>query len=165
MSYVYDPAKISACELPIARRAKREVKGMRMWDYPDAKTFCRALVSMPVDEAPKFTEEEWYNILDVAEGEQWPVPTQKYTREDWERDHDFNAVPGQEIDAEIYEEMFEVLPPIRLPRNERTEGFTCGFMVSEPVTADPTADRMLYRAYGKRGGKYYYIGLLPTRSN
>lgn len=79
----------------------------------------------------------------------------KYTREDWQRDRDFKAVAGQEIDEEIYNEMFNVLPPLRLPHNEYC---AAGFRVSEPYTHRD--GKPLYMAFGNRGGKYYYLGLM-----
>lgn len=77
-----------------------------------------------------------------------------YTREQWAADRNFNAATGQEIEAEIYEEMFNVMPPLRLVD---AQGCTAGFRVSEPYTH--RGGKPLYRAFGKRDGKYYYLGL------
>lgn len=77
-----------------------------------------------------------------------------YTRENWAADRSFNAAPGQEIEAEIYEEMFNVMPPMRLID---AQGCAAGFRVGEPYTHRD--GKPLYMAFGKRGGKYYYLGL------
>lgn len=78
----------------------------------------------------------------------------KYTREDWQRDREFKAVAGQEIDEEIYNEMFNVLPPLRLPSGAKM----AGFRVSEPYTHRD--GKPLYMAFGNSGGKYFYLGLM-----
>lgn len=38
-----------------------------------------------------------------------------YTMQQWEKDREFKAEPGQEIAPEIYDEMLNVLPPRSLP--------------------------------------------------
>ena len=134
-----DSSMIGARELPIWRRATytRIDDNYRMWRFSSAKSLCEALLKEP----------------DAV-----------YTRQDWQRDKDINAVAGQEIEESIYEQMFEVLPPLSLPRCERTEGYTAGFMVSEPDSSDPLGRGCLYSAYGRKDGKYYYIGLLPHKN-
>ena len=112
---------------------------------------------------PTITVEEYANIAVVANGGMWPVPDAVYTHDDWNRDRDMNAVAGQEIEESIYWEMFNVLCPMRLPRNTRTSGYDDGFLVSEPVTCDPAGKGMLYGAYGTRNGRFYYIGLVPCK--
>lgn len=77
-----------------------------------------------------------------------------YTREQWAADRTFKAQAGQEITEEIYEEMLNVMPPLRL---KNSEGCTAGFRMSEPYTH--RNGQPLYMAFGKRGGKYYYLGL------
>ena len=93
----------------------------------------------------------------------------KYTREDWQRDQSFKAVPGQEIEKEIYEDMFNVLPPLRLPRNKVMEALetmnlhiSAGFMMGEPHSHSKNG--ALFMAFGKTypdesGERYYYLGL------
>lgn len=163
-----DSSMIGARELPIWRRVTdtRIDDNYRMWRFSSAKSLCEALLKEPstYKERYGFSTEEWENIETVAGGGLWPVPDAVYTRQDWQRDKDINAVAGQEIEESIYEQMFEVLPPLSLPRCERTEGYTAGFMVSEPDSSDPLGRGCLYSAYGRKDGKYYYIGLLPHKN-
>lgn len=77
-----------------------------------------------------------------------------YTRENWAADRTFKAAAGQEISEEIYNEMFECMPPLRL---KEAHGCTAGFRMSEPYSHRD--GKPLYMAFGKRGGKYYYLGL------
>ena len=77
-----------------------------------------------------------------------------YTRENWAADGTFKAAPGQEISEEIYNEMLNVMPPLRL---KEAQGCTAGFRSSEPYTHEN--GKPLYMAFGKRNGKYYYLGL------
>lgn len=149
-------AIIPARELPICRRARQRYT--HLWDIFDAASFCRALCQLAA--VPTITAEEYAAIAKVAEGEMWPVPDHPYTREQWEQDENFSAVAGQEIDEEIYDQMLNVLPPLNLPHCERTKGYSAGFMVGEQDCSDHTG-RGYYSAFGKRDGKYYYIGLLP----
>jgi len=159
--YIYDPATISPCELPIQRRVRFGLEGERFWNIKSAKAFCLILCGMPDHERFNLTHEEWEAVAAVANGGIWPVPDHPYTNENWNYDESFSAVPGQEVTEEIYEDMFEVLPPYSLPRCKRTEEYSCGFMVSEPATHDLNTGKALYSAFGKRGDKYYFIGLLP----
>lgn len=78
-----------------------------------------------------------------------------YTSEDWRNDKTFKAKAGQEITEEVYEEMFNVLPPLHL---KNSCGCEVGFRVSEPYEHDDNG-KALYMAFGKRNGKYYYLGL------
>ena len=91
-----------------------------------------------------------------------------YTMEDWLRDCDFKAQPGQEISQEIYDEMFNVMPPLRLPREKAAEVLEslrlpvhAGFMMGEPHSSDK--DGALYLAFGKnnygKGDRFFYLGL------
>lgn len=92
-----------------------------------------------------------------------------YTMEQWKADRDFKAEAGQEISAEVYEEMLNVMPPLSLPKGKALQALQdykipahAGFMMGEPTTCD-SEGRELYRAfamndYGK-GKRYYYIGL------
>ena len=162
--FTYDPATICAHEMPIWRRAC-DVDFWRFTGKRTAKDLCIALCGVPDSSVYDFTREEWESIATVANGGMWPVPDSVYTRADWEKNREFNAAPGQEIAEEIYDEMLDVLPPYSLPRCKRTDGFTAGFMVSEPVSTDPVTGKLNYSAFGKRNGKYYFIGLLPSRPN
>ena len=40
-----------------------------------------------------------------------------YTMQEWQNDRKFRAVPGQEITAEVYEQMYNVLPPKSTPQH------------------------------------------------
>ena len=77
-----------------------------------------------------------------------------YTVEQWQKDHSFKAEAGQEISEEIYEEMFNVMPIQRL---KEAHGCTAGFRTTEPYTYEN--GKAVYMAFGKRNGKYYYLGL------
>ena len=85
-----------------------------------------------------------------------------YTREQWCKDRSFSATAGQEVEEEIFWEMYEVMPPLRLPQNE--QGFTKGFRVSEPYChqkSKKTGEFLpYYAAFGGKDGKYYFIGYM-----
>ena len=89
-----------------------------------------------------------------------------YTMEDWERDRNFNAEIGQEIAPEIYERMFECMPPLRLTNRKPTNadlGIVSGFRMSEPYAhADSPTDgkwTAFYMAFGKTtDGRCYFLG-------
>ena len=85
-----------------------------------------------------------------------------YTREDWQRDGSFKAVPGQEVAEEIYREMLDCMPPYSLPRIPATQGYCGGFLVGEPTDYDPETSKLRYMAFAQRGGRCYYLGLLPV---
>lgn len=160
MSNTYDPAHISPSELPIARRAR--CKDDSLWIARSARAFCNLLRHDPDPDKFGFTSEEWDAVSAVAKGGMWPVPDCPYTNDDWSRDVSFAAVPGQEVTEQIYEYMLNVMPPIRLPRCERTEGFTAGFMMGEAASTDLETGKTLYSAFGKRDGCFFFIGLLPV---
>lgn len=89
-----------------------------------------------------------------------------YTREDWSRDRNFNAAIGQEISPEIYEEMFECLPPrsfmLVTPMNKRL-GILTGFRVGEPYAHAKSlrcGTLMAFNAaFGKTAsGRCYFLG-------
>lgn len=160
--FKYDPAKISSRELPIWGRS-----GSWKW-YPKLRTaqaLCKALAKVPSDRRAdfNFSAEEWENILVVANGGIWPVPEKVYDYDDWVSDASISAAAGQEISEDIYYHMFDVLPPLHLPRNERTAEYDAGFLVSEPNSADPCGNGILYAGYGQKGNHYYFIGLLPSK--
>ena len=77
-----------------------------------------------------------------------------YTIEQWAADRTFKAVEGQEISEEVYEEFFNVMPVQRL---KEAHGCTAGFRTTEPYTH--IDGKAVYQAFGKRNGKYYYLGL------
>lgn len=77
-----------------------------------------------------------------------------YTREDWAADRTFKAEAGQEITEEIYYEFLNVMPVQRL---KDAQGCTAGFRTTEPYTH--RNGKALYMAFGKRNGKYYYLGV------
>ena len=78
-----------------------------------------------------------------------------YTSEQWAADRSFKAEAGQEITEEIYEEMFNVMPIQRL--KEAAHGCVVGFRTTEPYTH--INGQAVYMAFGKKDGKYYYLGL------
>ena len=156
----YNPEKIHPSELPVARKLRFKID-----DYyylKSARDFCKRVLQMP--EIDGISMEEYDAIKRMAENnEPWPIPDSVYTREDWHRDREFNPVPGQEIEGEIYEDMYDCMMPYRLPCCKRTQGYDAGFLMGEPNTSEIGTGRQLYIALGKSGNRYYYIGLLPTR--
>lgn len=86
-----------------------------------------------------------------------------YTRKDWEKDRSFSAKEGQEIEEDIYETMYNCLPPIRLPKRKETEGYESGFLMGEPHSFNKQGED-LYLAFGKKENKCYYIGKIPKTS-
>ena len=84
-----------------------------------------------------------------------------YTLDQWKEDSTFSAKAGQEVDEIIYECMHNVLPPKRIPREfALNKGFFAGFLMGEAVTCDKEG-RCLYRAFGNKGDRYFYLGLVP----
>lgn len=92
-----------------------------------------------------------------------------YTMDHWKRDRDFKAAPGQEISAEIYDEMLKVMPPEDLPAAKARQALEvygvpvhAGFLMGEPHSCDPDG-RPRYLAFGSNnyghGSRYYYLGL------
>ena len=96
-----------------------------------------------------------------------------YTMEQWTQDGTFKAEAGQEISAEVYEQMLNCMPPERLPRNKARQALQdykipvhAGFLMGEPHSTD-SAGNLLYLAFGmndygsgiKRDPHYYYLGL------
>lgn len=148
----------SANELPFRRRAIAADENL--WYIRDSVNFCRALLGLP--HVPSITIDEYRAARLVADGQPYPVPDQVYTVEQWRKDGALSAIPGQEVSEEVYYDQFEVLPPFRLPRCSRTAGYSAGFQVSEAACDDVTSDKMLYSTYGRKNGKYYYLGLLPA---
>lgn len=93
---------------------------------------------------------------------------QIYTMQQWQADRDFKAEPGQEITADVYDEMLNVIPPLSLPKEAARHALRtlnipvhAGFLMGEPT--DSSADGLLYRAFGMndygKGKHYYYLGL------
>lgn len=84
-----------------------------------------------------------------------------YTMEQWEKDGSFSAEIGQEVSEEVYEQMYYCMPPLRLPREC---GYFSGFRMGEAYTHEQSkkTGEMLahYAAFGKRDGKYYFLGHL-----
>ena len=92
-----------------------------------------------------------------------------YTMTDWRAARSFNANPGQEITAEVYEEMHNVVPPKAIPQEKAREAWDlyripvhAGFLMGEAHSTDSDGEP-LYLAFGMndygKGGKYYYLGL------
>ena len=91
-----------------------------------------------------------------------------YTSTQWAADGSFKAEPGQEIDESIYNDLFNVLPPLPLPNTAAEEALTkleipvhAGFMMGEPHSHDK--EGALYLAFGRndygKGTRYFYLGL------
>ena len=84
-----------------------------------------------------------------------------YTREQWTKDRSFSAEVGQEIEEDIYWDMFDVMPPLRLPREC---GYSSGFRVSEPHSHEQSKKTgewlPHYAAFGSRDGKFYFLGYM-----
>lgn len=91
-----------------------------------------------------------------------------YDREQWEKDREFKADPGQEITEDIYNEMLNCMPPKNLPRGKARQALQdyripvhAGFLMGEPHSTSPEGE--LYLAFGMnnygKGEHYYYLGL------
>jgi len=81
--------------------------------------------------------------------------------EQWAIDGTFKAEPMQEVSEVVYFEFMNSLPPLHLPNNLGM----CGFMNSEPYTHkldNKNRYTAFYAAFGKLGGKYYYLGLVNS---
>lgn len=102
-------------------------------------------------EAP--TERKCFTVEDVEKA--------IYTMDQWSNDGTFSAEVGQEVSEEVYFQMFNAMPPLRLPREC---GYLSGFLMGEPYTHEQseTTGEFLghYAAFGKRGGKHYFLGRL-----
>lgn len=81
-----------------------------------------------------------------------------YTRKDWERDCIFSAKDFEEIEESIYYEMLEVLPPKSVKDTKGIEDYYGKFNVCEAMCHDENG-RPLHQCFGKKDGKYYYLGL------
>lgn len=92
-----------------------------------------------------------------------------YTMEQWTNDGTFSAEAGQEISADVYEQMLNCIPPENLPRNKARQALQdydipvhAGFLMGEPHSTDGDG-HLLYLAFGMndygKGKKYYYLGL------
>ena len=79
-----------------------------------------------------------------------------YTREQWAADGTLKMAEGQEIEESIYYQLLDCMPPLSL---KDKKGCEAGFRVGEPYTHDLSTGRALYLAFGRRNGKYYYLGL------
>ncbi len=91
-----------------------------------------------------------------------------YTDEQWTKDRTFSAEVGQEVTEQIYNNLLNCMPPLRLPREtaKRVDmPIYGGFLMGEPNSHDN--EGMLYLAFGmteKAGEKhYYYLGLSHVR--
>lgn len=157
--YLYNPALVSAKELPIWYKAV--YADTTLWRYRDAKSFCKHLMKHENIDIFGFSTEELKGIKAVSEGRIWPIPEKVYSNLDWSRDGYLLAVAGQEIDSTVYYKMRGVLLPYPLPKCERTEEYASGFLSSEPECGAPYGYKELYSAFGIKDGRCYFIGLLP----
>ena len=147
-------AMIAPAELPIWER--KTIPYRITFGAENAQMYCQMLIGTEAFDT--LTDTERREVARVATGEMWTVPETVYTQSDWERDGTLCAVAGQEIEESIYWEMFNVLPPFSLPRNERTAGYDAGFLCSEPHSFSPLG--MTYSGFGRKDGRYYYLGLI-----
>ncbi len=84
-----------------------------------------------------------------------------YTMQDWERNRSFNAAPGQQIEREIYELLYEKMAVQRLPRTAETSKYICGFMLCIVHDFDSLTHKLRYAAFGRiKDGRYYFIGYI-----
>ena len=92
-----------------------------------------------------------------------------YTMEQGANDRTFKADPGQEITADVYEQMLNGMPPESLPREKARQALQdynipihAGFLMGEPYSTNENGEP-LYMAFGMndfgKGKKYYYLGL------
>ena len=86
-----------------------------------------------------------------------------YTHSDWVRDKNFSAQPGQEIDEEIYWEMYDVMPIYSMPRRRDTAGYDGGFMVSEPHSTDEKGE-FKYSTFAQKNGRFFFLGNMTRES-
>lgn len=92
-----------------------------------------------------------------------------YTMEQWKADGEFKAVPGQEIEEQIYDEMLNAASSLRLPREAFRSALEnhkilvhAGFMrmkLTSAIDEDPIYYAFGMNDYGTTGKKYYYLGL------
>lgn len=87
----------------------------------------------------------------------------KYTMANWDNDGEFAAQPMQEIDGKIYDEMFEMLPPLTVSRLDRDaleaktgKRLSDSFCMGEAYSFDGRG--YTYLAFGKIDNKCYYLG-------
>jgi hypothetical protein len=71
-----------------------------------------------------------------------------YTMEQWKADRTFKAEPGQEIAADVYEQMLNCMPPKTLPQEKARQALQdykipvhAGFLMGEPHSASPEGER------------------------
>lgn len=96
-----------------------------------------------------------------------------YTMEQWTQDRTFKAEPGQEVEAAIYEQMLNCMPPKSLPRGKALYALEslnvpvhAGFLMGEPHSSNANGEQ-LYLAFGmndygsgtRREPHYFYLGL------
>ena len=91
-----------------------------------------------------------------------------YTIEDWNNEANGELKPKlfQEVDHEIYTQMYEVLPPYSLEKvtqkileSQLGIKFIQTFCMGEAYTTDDD-ENYLYKSFGKaKNGKCYYLGL------
>lgn len=99
-----------------------------------------------------------------------------YTMKDWKAAGSFNAEPGQEIEADVYNEMLNCMPPKTIPSKTARIALEvykipvhAGFLMGEPHSTDKDGLE-LYLAFGmndfgsgtRREPHYYYLGLTPA---
>ena len=87
---------------------------------------------------------------------------------EWEKDGTFKAWPGQEITEDIYNKMFNGMPPGKLPNDVRKEALehynlliSAGFLMGEPFTDGTIGPVYMCFGYCDQGKErhFYYLGL------
>lgn len=88
-----------------------------------------------------------------------------YTMERWKADRTFKAKPGQEIAADVYEEMLNCMPPRTLPQEKARQALQdykipvhAGFLMGEPHSSDKRGQ--YYLAFGMNA--FVNDGLFPA---
>lgn len=81
-----------------------------------------------------------------------------FTRDQWKGDFHKCCPTGEEINEELYQYFYDILPPIGLSSGARM----CGFQISEPhdhVLCTDGKMRARYATFGSSNGKFYYLGI------
>ena len=87
-----------------------------------------------------------------------------YTMHQWQQDRTFSALPGQEIEEAVYNELFNCMPPLQLSREaiEHTDiPVHAGFMMGEPHSCDKAGQLFLAFGMNDYGNKkrYFFLGM------
>lgn len=96
------------------------------------------------------------------------ISSKVYTLEQWRKDGDFNAKPGQRVSPDLYDFMESCVESLRLPRAKAEQALRQfripirgGFLLGKSVGTDKEGNEIyLAFAFNKSKGifHYYYIG-------